>query len=159
MKKWVQFEWQPYLQYAEELMEHVLEADSCLFTACTEMLFYSIVEPHNADRVMKQFGWRQILPPPLYPTPWRDKKSSNVTIEYRVKLKQQVEACKNRVSLAVDGEYDDLVGRHSDEYFAWYHRITRLRVGRPPHGRRNVQYEHAVQQVIVVATLAKRVGS
>ncbi|XXG42244.1 hypothetical protein AAC387_Pa01g2565 [Persea americana] len=64
-----QFEWQPYLQFAEELIEHVSEADGCLFTACTEMIFYSIVELHNADRVMKQFGWRQILPPPLHPTP------------------------------------------------------------------------------------------
>ena len=122
------------------------------------MLFYLIVEPHNADRVMKQFGWRQILPPPLHPTPWRDEKSSNVTIDYRVKLQQQVQAWENRVSSVIDGEYDDLVGRHSDEYFAWYHRITRLRVGRPPHGRRDAQYEHAVQQVIVVATLAEKVS-
>ena len=53
MKKWVQFEWQPYLHFAEELIEHVSEADSCLCIACTDMIFYSIVEPHNADRVMK----------------------------------------------------------------------------------------------------------
>ena len=62
------------------------------------------------------------------------------------------------MSSVIDVEYDDLVGRHSDEYFAWYHRITRLRVGRPPHGRRDAQYEHAVQQVIVVATLAEKVS-
>ncbi|KAJ8627378.1 hypothetical protein MRB53_020685 [Persea americana] len=123
------------------------EADSCLFTACTDMIFYSIVEPHNADHVMKQFGWRQILPPPLHPIPWRDEKSSNVTIDYRVKLQQQVQAWENRVSSVIDGEYDNLVGRHSNEYFAWYHRIIRLRVERPPHGMRDAQYEHAVQQM------------
>ncbi|RWR84925.1 serine/threonine-protein phosphatase 7 long form [Cinnamomum micranthum f. kanehirae] len=77
----------------------------------------------------------------------RDEKSSNVTVDYRVKLKQQVEAWQNRVSLVIDGEYDELVGRHPHEYFAWYHRITRLRVGWPPPARRNPQYEHAVQQM------------
>lgn len=153
-KNLLQFEWQPYLQFAEELIEHVSEADYCLFTTCTEMIFYSIIEPHNADRVMKQFGWRQILPPPLHSIPWRDEKSSNVTVDCRVKLKQQVEAWQNRRSLVIDGEYDELVGRHPDEYFVWYHRITRLRVGRPPQGRRNPQYEHAIQQVIVATTLS-----
>ncbi|RWR73353.1 serine/threonine-protein phosphatase 7 long form [Cinnamomum micranthum f. kanehirae] len=96
---------------------------------------------------MKQFGWRQILPPPLHSIPWRDEKSSNVTVDYRVKSKQQVEAWQNRLSLVIDGQYDELVGRHPDEYFAWYHRITRLRVGRPPQGRRNPLYEHAAQQM------------
>ena len=80
------------------------------------------------------FGLRQILPPPLHRPPWRDEKRSIIAINFGAKLKQQVEAWKNRVTLVIDGEYDDLSSRQSDEYFTWYNHITRLHVGRPSQG-------------------------
>ncbi|RWR73043.1 serine/threonine-protein phosphatase 7 long form [Cinnamomum micranthum f. kanehirae] len=61
------FDWQPYDQYGDELAACVNEVDRSLFRSVVSMINYMIVERHNVDRVLKQFGLKQHVPP-FHPT-------------------------------------------------------------------------------------------
>ena len=52
----------PYEDVIDKLAEVVPKGERHLFTSSTALIFYWIIERHNSERVMKQFGLRQLLP-------------------------------------------------------------------------------------------------
>lgn len=90
-----------------------------------------IVERHNVDRVLKQFGLNQHVPPPFHPIVRVEKKLSKRAINYERKYAQPIEDWNNRAMYVVNAEKDEVSGCHRDEYLQWYRRITRNRIGRP----------------------------
>ncbi|RWR85134.1 serine/threonine-protein phosphatase 7 long form [Cinnamomum micranthum f. kanehirae] len=62
------FDWQPYDRYDNELEACVNEVDRSLFRSIVTMINYMVVERHNVDRVLKQFGLKQHATPPFHPT-------------------------------------------------------------------------------------------
>ncbi|XXG76823.1 hypothetical protein AAC387_Pa08g1101 [Persea americana] len=59
------FDWQPYDRYSDELVDCVNEGDRSLFRSAVTMVNYMVIERHNVDRVLKQFGLKQHVPPPF----------------------------------------------------------------------------------------------
>ncbi|RWR91080.1 serine/threonine-protein phosphatase 7 long form [Cinnamomum micranthum f. kanehirae] len=125
------FDWQPYDQYGDELSACVNEVDRPLFRSAVSMINYMIVERHNVDRVLKQFGLNQHVPPPFHPIVRVEKKLSKRAINYERKYAQPIEDWNNRVMYVVNAENDEVSGYHRDQYLQWYRRITRNRIGRP----------------------------
>lgn len=141
-----QFDWRPYDQFGDKLSTQVEERDRALFRSATMMIYYWITERHNVDRVLKQFGLRQPVPPPLYPQSKSDERSSNAPVDYRVKMREVITDWQARHDAVINGDVDDLVGCHHDEYLQWYRRITRNQISRPSE-ERDTRYEQPIQQV------------
>ncbi|RWR76234.1 protein MAIN-LIKE 2 [Cinnamomum micranthum f. kanehirae] len=59
------FIWRPYVGFEEELANIVDEEEMEVFSSQTVVVCYWIVERHNSNRVMKQFGLQQIIPPSI----------------------------------------------------------------------------------------------
>ncbi|RWR85250.1 serine/threonine-protein phosphatase 7 long form [Cinnamomum micranthum f. kanehirae] len=90
------FDWQPYDQYDDELAACVNEVDRFLFRSAVSMINYMVVERHNVDRVLKQFGLNQHVPPPFHPIVRVEKKLSKRAINYERKYAQPIEDWNNR---------------------------------------------------------------
>ncbi|KAJ8628926.1 hypothetical protein MRB53_022249 [Persea americana] len=67
-EKGSEFDWQPYNWYGDELEACINEVDRSLFRSAVTMANYMVVERHNVDYVLKQFGLKQHVPFPFHPT-------------------------------------------------------------------------------------------
>lgn len=127
----MQFIWQPYQKHANQLTKFVHDSDSALFSSCTSLIAYWIVEGHNTDRCMKQFGLKQIVPVP-FNKPFRRYDQQQCTgVDFSVKFKEARSLWNERARHILASDADTYNGCHSEEYFKWYGRITRRRISRP----------------------------
>ncbi|RWR90909.1 serine/threonine-protein phosphatase 7 long form [Cinnamomum micranthum f. kanehirae] len=124
------FIWRPYVGFKEELAKIVDEQEIEVFSSQTVVVCYWIVECHNSNRVMKQFGLQQIVPHPFYGAFNREDRILKATVDYSKKMKEGIKEWKDRKKSVLKGEVELDSNRHSDEYFQWYRGITRLRIGR-----------------------------
>ncbi|KAH7848068.1 hypothetical protein Vadar_033376 [Vaccinium darrowii] len=119
--------WQPYKDALIELLPPFCSAGRNIWRAKVPLINFNIIEMHQPERVMRQFGYRQL---PLEPSRARDrshgmemkKHSYNWADEHRV----HVEGWENRLKYIVPEGEPDIVGAYpdEDEYVTWYKRIT-----------------------------------
>lgn len=125
----MQFNWQPYAGYGKNFLQHIPKVDRDLFSSSTILIFYWIVERHNTCRVMKQFGFKQVVPPPFNMPFLRHERVERITINYS-KIEDGIEALwQGRRNMVLHGEKCPS-SEHSDEYLVWYGFNTIIHVGR-----------------------------
>ena len=61
----LQFIWQPYSGFNKKFHSKLSKVDRSLIGSSTVLVFYWVVERHNTWQVMKQFGLKQLVPPPF----------------------------------------------------------------------------------------------
>ena len=61
-----------------------------VFSSQTVVGCYWIVERYNSNRMMKQFGLQQIVPPSLYGAFNREDKVLKATVDYPKKMKEGI---------------------------------------------------------------------
>lgn len=128
----LQFNWLSYRDY-ENISEYIDDTDVPLFLSNTALISYWVVGRHCLERVMKQFGLKQIVLP-------RFLKSfpRNEMVPIRENRREKLRAIyvgvwNKRVDAITFGEEGD-DGPHTDAYFQWYRQVTRPRIGRPTSG-------------------------
>ncbi|KAL5184175.1 Serine/threonine-protein phosphatase 7 long form [Glycine soja] len=64
-----EFLWVPYSKEVQALLSHLCFAGSAIWRRVVPMICFNVVECHQPDRVMRQFGLQQPIPgPPLQPS-------------------------------------------------------------------------------------------
>ena len=79
-----------YEDVIDKLAEVVPKEDRHLFTSSTALIFYWVVERHNSERLMKQFGLRQLLPVLLRMLFKRVDKVRKASYDYSRALKELI---------------------------------------------------------------------
>ncbi|KAL9659247.1 hypothetical protein QQ045_024052 [Rhodiola kirilowii] len=118
--------------YEEELMDRLhpvcLESRE-LWTTDVPLICFNIVEWHHLIRVMRQFGWKQIIPPALIAfTNEHHGLERKKRVDWRMHLHQYVALWSSRYERLIygdPGEDAEDIDIPSDEYVYWYSRITR----------------------------------
>ncbi|XP_061351035.1 serine/threonine-protein phosphatase 7 long form homolog isoform X2 [Gastrolobium bilobum] len=117
--------WQPYIGY------HFLGASvetQRLWRVVTPIICFHIVEMHQADRVMRQFGMEQPIPvAPYLLHGVHDLTLRGKTAEdWSVKLRLYIERWETRHTRFVEGtDGGDVYLSPNSEYMIWYKNITR----------------------------------
>ncbi|KAJ8639892.1 hypothetical protein MRB53_016586 [Persea americana] len=96
-----QFEDQPYLKWAELLHDIVDREDRSIFRSTAPLIYYWIIERHNTDRVYRQFGLIQHVPPPLHQWQRFDERASTTVVDYRIRSQKYLEAWEARKSTVI----------------------------------------------------------
>ncbi|KAF1892705.1 hypothetical protein Lal_00042594 [Lupinus albus] len=86
------FKWMPYETYINNL-QHEVRQDKKVWSACTSLICFSIIERHQIDRVRLQFGFVQDLPqsPMNLDALHRVDKQSNQDTNWATKHAQWIE--------------------------------------------------------------------
>ena len=88
-----------------------------VFSSQTVVVCYWIVECHNNNRVLKQFGLQQIVPPPFYGAFNMKDRALKAIIDYSKKMKEGIEEWNGRKKSVLKGEVKVDSNRHSEECF------------------------------------------
>lgn len=121
----------PYNDVIDKLAEVVTKEERQLFTSNTALIFYWIAERHNSERVMKQFGLRQLLPINLRMPFERVDRVRKATHDYSKSFKEVIAIWDARHKMILmNTELDDSL-IHDEFYMKWYSVVTRLRISRP----------------------------
>ncbi|KAJ8649151.1 hypothetical protein MRB53_002174 [Persea americana] len=119
-----EFQWQPYRHLILQL-EHFVETwDRQLFRATAPLIYYWIIEQDNVDRVYKQFGLGQPVPPTSHRWERLNEKSSEHNVDYAERCKKYVDAWELRGDIIVVGGADDQMHCHGEEYLSWYRQAS-----------------------------------
>ncbi|RWR85072.1 protein MAIN-LIKE 2 isoform X2 [Cinnamomum micranthum f. kanehirae] len=140
------FNWLPYHDF-ENISDYIDDADVPLFRSNTTLICFWVVECHCPERVMKQFGLQQTVPPRfLRPFP---RLEIIPTGEHKHEKLRSVYfgAWNRRMDDITYGEEGD-AGPHNDAYFKWYRNITRLRIGRPTSRHTKIDMNSFSSQVL-----------
>ncbi|RWR78487.1 protein MAIN-LIKE 2 [Cinnamomum micranthum f. kanehirae] len=139
------FNWLPYRDY-ENISEYIDDLVVPLFRSNTALISFWVVERHCPERVMKQFGLKQIVPP-RFLKPFPRNEMVPIGENKREKLRAIYLGLWNkRMDAITYGEEGD-AGPHTDAYFQWYRGITRLRIGRPTSGH-NLNLNFVSSQIL-----------
>ena len=128
----LQVNWLPYWDY-ENIQVYIDDADVPLFRSNTTLISFWIVERHCPEKVMKQFGLQQIVPP-HFQKPFPQNEMVLIGDNQREKIRSIYSSVWNkRMDAITYGEESD-TSPHTDAYFQWYRGITQLRINRPTSG-------------------------
>ncbi|KAF7112937.1 hypothetical protein RHSIM_Rhsim13G0134200 [Rhododendron simsii] len=119
--------WTPY---SEELLESLPEycrAGRAVWRASVPLIYYVVCQYHQPERVMRQFGFRQCIPPSSCSLdPPHGKTLQSGALDWALKYQKIIEVWNNRLNLVVPpGDIDLLEYPFDDPYVAWYDRIIR----------------------------------
>lgn len=104
--------------------------DRTLLHSSTVLIWYWIVERHNTWRVMKQFGLKQIVPPPFTMPILRRERTFRSVVDYAATMdKDVVSTWGARATLGLQGEACAAAAQ-SEEYMEWYTKNTLMFIGR-----------------------------
>ncbi|XXG77462.1 hypothetical protein AAC387_Pa08g1607 [Persea americana] len=117
-------EWQPYRHLILQLKHFVETRDRQQFHTTAPLIYYWIIEQHNVDRVYKQFGLRQPVPPPFHRWERLNEKSLKHNVDYAERCKIYVDAWELRGDIIVIGGPDHRMHCHGEEYLSWYHQAS-----------------------------------
>lgn len=121
------------MELSKILNNYVLKRDIEIFSSETDLIFYWIVERHPTKRCMQQFNFKQSPNPPFEKPYDRFERSVHSDANYRYKMSEHINNWNaRRENILTGGPRDNLI---NEEYFLWYHKITRLRIGRPEEGK------------------------
>eukprot|EP00268_Persea_americana_P044168 TRINITY_DN4464_c0_g1_i16.p1 TRINITY_DN4464_c0_g1~~TRINITY_DN4464_c0_g1_i16.p1 ORF type:complete len:280 (-),score=29.87 TRINITY_DN4464_c0_g1_i16:1459-2298(-) len=122
------FAWMPYATHVKKFTQNVCDIDRRLFMSNTILIHYWIMEYHNCNRVMKQFGLNQVVPPTFRMPLLRVEKVERMSRDY-TRIPPKVSSMWDaRVDVIVQGQ-KDASPTHTDEYFKWYIPNTRMHIG------------------------------
>ncbi|XP_058221322.1 serine/threonine-protein phosphatase 7 long form homolog [Rhododendron vialii] len=124
--------WTPY---SEELLESLPEycrAGRAVWRATVPLIYYATCQYHQPDRVMRQFSFRQCIPPPSRSLdPPHGKTLQSGALDWALKYRTIIEVWNYRLNLVVPPSDIDLVEYPFDDpYVAWYDRITKRCISR-----------------------------
>ncbi|KAJ1686997.1 hypothetical protein LUZ63_018387 [Rhynchospora breviuscula] len=120
--------WEPYESELHLLPNVCTDSEALWQTGCPLINFW-IVEYHNPERVMRQFGKRQLVPPPepsklgkIHELTRRDLKDNHWIIELALCQRQWESKMESSNANMRDLEPHDIC--QHDEYFLWYTGFT-----------------------------------
>ncbi|CAD6337282.1 unnamed protein product [Miscanthus lutarioriparius] len=122
-----QVKWEPYLQIEPSTLPPLCTRDADLWLTQAPLINFPIVEMYLPERVMRQFGLRQCIPPPFRPTlqslhriSRRGKERENWEETHHEYI-QEWEARRQRIFRDTE-QYDP---SSYEEYLRWYSGATR----------------------------------
>ncbi|KAF1884630.1 hypothetical protein Lal_00028511 [Lupinus albus] len=120
------FQWLPYENYVDNLPREVLE-DKNIWSACTTLICFSIVEWHQTDRVRLQFKLLQDLPQPPQNLDalHRVDKRGNLDINWATRHVEWIDYWSHRRDQVQQGPQIQYP-IHTQQYIMWYRRNSRL---------------------------------
>lgn len=124
----LQFNLQRYVLLAKKLFQEVPKHDRELFTSSTILLHYWVIERHSSRRVMKQFGLRQVVPPPFYLRIKRVEHAEHMVIDYNSYDDEVSSLWDARKENVLHGQ-KDFSDEHRDFYLVWFLFNTILNIG------------------------------
>ncbi|KAF1872013.1 hypothetical protein Lal_00012233, partial [Lupinus albus] len=120
------FKWLPYENYVDNLPREVLQ-DKNIWSACTSLICFSIVEWNHTDRVRLQFKLLQDLPQPPQNLDalHRVDKRGNLDTNWATRHAEWIDYWSHRRDQVQQGpQIQYLI--HTQQYIMWYIRNTRL---------------------------------
>ncbi|KAF1877934.1 hypothetical protein Lal_00038244 [Lupinus albus] len=120
------FQWLSHENYADNLPREVLE-DKNIWSACTTLICFSIVEWHQTDRVRLQFRLLQDLPQPPHNLDalHRVDKRDNLDTNWATRHAEWIDYWSHRRDQVQQGPQIQYP-IHTQQYIMWYRRNTRL---------------------------------
>ena len=122
----------PYATYGKKFTQNVSDVDRQLFMSNTILIHYWIMEYHNSNCVIKQFGLSQVVPPPFQMPLLSVEKVERMYWDYTHISPKVLSMWNAKVDVILQGQKDTSPA-HTDEYFKWYIPNTGMRIG---HHRR-----------------------
>lgn len=124
--------WTPYSDEVVESLPHYCRAGKAIWRATVPLIFYSFVEYHQPERVLRQFGFRQGIPPPSRAREWPHGKTlQSGQKDWAIEHSAAVKTWDERMQHVVEAVSPDLpVYQFDDPYVVWYERITRRCISR-----------------------------
>ncbi|KAI8563148.1 hypothetical protein RHMOL_Rhmol03G0090100 [Rhododendron molle] len=119
--------WTPYSEELFESLPEYCRAGRVVWWATVPLIYYATCQYHQPERVMRQFGFRQCIPPPSRSLdPPHGKTLQNGALDWALKYRTIIQVWNNRLNLVVPpGDIDLVEYPFDDPYVAWYDRITR----------------------------------
>ncbi|KAH0707603.1 hypothetical protein KY290_010122 [Solanum tuberosum] len=129
----LQFIWEPY---SDELIESL--PDYCrigrdILRVRAPIFCWDIVEVHLPDRVMRQFGLKQMIPTPFLfdSTHFHHDRRGRPDTNWELEHAQWLPFWNQRLQYICEAPINREPLRYGDPYLIWFRRITRLVIGNP----------------------------
>ncbi|CAH9144412.1 unnamed protein product [Cuscuta epithymum] len=119
---WLPFTAEMFAELASTGREH-----SHIWRACVPLICFNIVELHSPDRVLRQFGFEQVIPAHIdtYVELHRLDRRGKHTEDWALRYVRYVTLWDRRADLVVTGT-PTFAPSVSGDYMGWYYSITRL---------------------------------
>ncbi|KAI8554498.1 hypothetical protein RHMOL_Rhmol05G0104100 [Rhododendron molle] len=119
--------WTPCSEKLLESLPEYCRAGRAIWRATVPLIYYATCQHHQPERVMRQFGFRQCIPPPSRSLdPPHGKTLQSGALDWALKYQTIIEVWNNRLNLVVPpGDINLVEYPFDDPYGAWYDRITR----------------------------------
>ncbi|KAL3370379.1 hypothetical protein AABB24_007421 [Solanum stoloniferum] len=128
-----QFIWEPY---SDELIESL--PDYCrigrdIWCVRAPIFCWDVVEVHLPDRVMRQFGLKQMIPTPFLfdSTHFHHDRRGRPNTNWELEHAQWLPFWNQRLQYICEAPINREPLRYGDPYLIWFRRITRLVIGNP----------------------------
>lgn len=116
------------------------------------LVCYDLYEPHPADRVQRQFGkiqeipYREVLKNTLTPPHGREAHEAILPFMGHILkyYRQYVPADKYEFRVGVDEGNEVIHGKVHEDYYAWYKKISHLKVSPPSIAQRKKEEKYLV---------------
>ncbi|XP_074311477.1 serine/threonine-protein phosphatase 7 long form homolog isoform X2 [Silene latifolia] len=122
-----QFTWQPYTQETLQYLPDICHEDEEEWVVEAPLICFEIIEMHIPNRVVRQFGWHQTIPPNCNTEPLLHKTDKRgKTRDYATEYSIYVNEWDNRKEKMLGGgiPYSGFMSHH-DPYMVWYREHTR----------------------------------
>ncbi|CAH9075320.1 unnamed protein product [Cuscuta epithymum] len=119
--------WMPYTAKMFAELPPVGREHSHIWRARVPLICFDIVELHLPDRVLRQFGFDQVIPRPIdtYVELHRLDRRGKHTEDWALRHVRYISLWDRRAELVVTG-IPTFVPSVSGDYMGWYYNITRL---------------------------------
>ncbi|XP_071938942.1 serine/threonine-protein phosphatase 7 long form homolog isoform X1 [Coffea arabica] len=152
-----EFIWRPYTPEVTAQLPSYCLSGQAIWHTVSPLICFSIVEWHLPNRVMRQFGLKQMKPPncdtrrDLHRTDMRGREG----YDFEKLHLHHVLLWRDCNQHIIQGEPFDGIMADDDPYLVWYREITRLRIGNPSQK----QEERYVEKEDIIKSIAETIVS